>query len=370
MRVKISPIAGAVLAFATAASLAGCAANEAPTTAAPGGESSAPGGSALSGTLQGIGATSMKAAQEKWVAEFQTANPGVTVNYKPDGSGAGREAFIGGAAQFAGSDRALNDEELAAGGFAGCAADSTAWNLPVYISPIAVIFNVEGVSELTFDSATVAGIFAGKITNWNDPAIAATNQGVTLPDLPITAVHRADDSGTTDNFTDTLSTLAPEVWTWEADGEWPADLGGEAAQGTSGVVQAVTQGTGTIGYADASQAGSLGKASLLVGDTAQQPTSEAAAAIVDASPKVAGRPEHDLAVELDRSAEGVYPAVLVSYVIVCETYADPAQAELVKAYVGYLASADGQADAAEAAGSAPLSDAFVTSVKASVDAIK
>lgn len=368
---KISSLAGTVLALATAVSLTGCAVNEAPATGAPAGETSAPtSAAALSGTLQGVGATSMKAAQEKWVADFQVANPQVTVNYKPDGSGAGREAFAAGAAQFAGSDRALNDEEIANGGFAGCAADSTAWNLPVYISPIAIIFNIEGASELTLDPATAAGIFAGKITNWNDPAIAATNSGATLPDLPITAVHRADDSGTTDNFTATLAALAPQVWTWEADGEWPAELGGEAAQGTSGVVQAVTQGAGAIGYADASQAGELGKASVLIGDTPQQPTAEAAAAVVDASPRVSGRAEHDLAVELDRTAEGVYPFVLVAYAIVCEAYADPADAELVKAYVGYLASAEGQSSAAQAAGSAPLSAALSQAVAASVDAIK
>ena len=362
---KTSPIAGTALVLGTAVMLAGCALNELPPTPAPGGGSTA----SLSGTIQGVGATSMKAAQETWVAEFQLANPGVTVNYKPDGSGAGREGFIAGAAQFAGSDRALNDEELAAGGFAGCAADSTAWNLPVFIVPIAIIFNVAGVTDLTLDPATAAGIFAGRITNWNDPAIAATNPGVALPDLPIPAVHRSDDSGTTENFTATLAGLAPEVWTWEADGEWPSSLGGEAAQGTSGVVQAVTQGTGAIGYADAAQAGLLGKASVLIAGTSQRPTAEGAAAVVDASPRIEGRSEHDLAVDIDRTAEGVYPFVLVSYALVCQTYADPATAELVKAYVGYTASVEGQVSAAAAAGSAPLSPALTAAVAASVDAI-
>ncbi|MDQ7993088.1 MAG: phosphate ABC transporter substrate-binding protein PstS [Propionicimonas sp.] len=367
---KISPIAGTVLAFVTAVSLVGCAANEAPTSAAPGGESSAPGASALSGTLQGTGASSMKAAQEKWVADFQTANPAVTVNYSPDGSGAGRDAFAAGGADFAGSDRPLKDEEIGAGKFAGCAADSSALNLPVYISPIAIIFNVEGVTDLTLDPATVAGIFAGTITKWNDPAIAATNDGVTLPDATITAVHRADGSGTTNNFTDTLSKLAPEVWTWGAADEWPADLSGENATGTSGVVQTVTQGTNTIGYADASAAAKLGHASLLVNGTPLQPTAEAAAAIVDHSPKIEGRPEHDLALSLDRTAEGAYPAVLVSYAIVCQTYADSAKGALVKAYLGYVASAEGQAAAAGAAGSAPLSSDLQAQVKAALDSVK
>lgn len=357
---RIKPIAAAALITATALTFAGCATNE-----------SGSGTNTTAGqTLSGKGASSMKAAQEKWVADFQTKNAGITVNYSPDGSGAGRSAFIAGAVQFAGSDRPLKDEEMGAGKFAICAADSNALNLPVYISPIAVIFSVEGVDKLTLDPATVASIFAGKITKWNDPAIAATNSGVKLPDLNITPVHRADDSGTTNNFTDTLNKLSPEVWTEKAADTWPASMGGEAATGTSGVVQAVKNGKGTIGYADASQAKDLPNASLLVGGKAESPTADAAAAIVDASPTISGRGAHDLALTLDRTSEGVYPAVLVSYAIVCETYKDAANAKLVKDYIGYIASADGQQAAATAAGAAPLSSAIQAKVKASVDSIK
>ena len=105
------------------------------------------------------GASSMAVAQTTWIAAFQTANNGVTINYSPDGSGAGRESFISGAVQFAGSDRAFNDTEME-GTFAGCAADSKALNLPVYISPIAIIFNVEGVEELRLTPEVVEGCSA------------------------------------------------------------------------------------------------------------------------------------------------------------------------------------------------------------------
>jgi prepilin-type N-terminal cleavage/methylation domain-containing protein len=132
--VKISR-KGAVLALATAAALAlsSCAANEG--DAAPGGSTES--GASLSGTLTGIGASSAATAQETWVAAFQTKNPGVTVNYSPDGSGAGREAFAGGGADFAGSDRAMKPEELTASALAAsrCDASQTAINLPIYISP-------------------------------------------------------------------------------------------------------------------------------------------------------------------------------------------------------------------------------------------
>ncbi len=352
---KIKLITAAALVTASALAFAGCAANE---------------GGAATKTLTGKGASSQKAAQEKWVAAFQTANSGVTVNYAPDGSGAGRSAFVAGAAAFAGSDRPLKDEEMGAGKFAGCAADSNALNLPVYVSPIAVIYKLDGVDSLSLDPATVAGIFTGKITKWNDPAIVKQNPKAKLPDLAITAVHRADDSGTTNNFTDTLNQLAPTVWDQPASDTWPAAFAGEAANGTSGVVGAVSGGTGTIGYADASAAKNVGIAELVVNGKALKPEAAAAAAILDASKVIPGRAANDLAYKLDRTAEGAYPAVLVSYAIVCQTYKDSATASLVKSYVGYIASADGQQAAATAAGSAPLSADLQAKVKAAVDSIK
>jgi phosphate transport system substrate-binding protein len=354
----------AVVAVTAALALSSCASNEA-------GASTEESASTLSGNLVGAGASSQDAAQQAWIAGFQTANPDVTIDYDPSGSGAGRETFLEGASDFAGSDRAFNDEEVAAGGFAKCAPDTSIVELPLYVSPIAVIFNLEGVDELNLDAATIAGIFAGTITNWNDPAIAATNEGTTLPDLAITPVHRSDDSGTTENFTEYLGAAAADVWTWEADGVWPFE-GGEAAQGTSGVVDAVTNGTGTIGYADASRAGDLGTVSVQVGDEFVAYSPEAAAAIVDASPFVEGRSEGDLAIEIDRTSEeaGVYPIVLVSYLIACQEYADPANVELVKAYLGYIASEEGQAVAAEDAGSAPISEALREKVVAAIDSIK
>lgn len=339
----------AAIALVGALALASCAANE------PGNGGEEPSG--LAGTLVGGGASSQGSAQEAWIAAFQTANPEVTVEYDPAGSGAGRDTFIAGGSSFAGSDRAFNDEEIAAGEFGSCVAESGIVEIPAYISPIAVAFNLEGVDSLDLDAATVAGIFAGTITNWSDDAITSQNPDATLPDLAITAVHRSDDSGTTENFTEYLGAAAPEVWTYEADGVWPIE-GGEAAQGTSGVVDTVTGGTGTIGYMDASRAEGLGTVAIKVGDEYVPFSPEAAAAIVDHSPFVEGRTEGDLAIEIDRTSEeaGVYPIVLISYLIGCVEYNDPEAAALTKAYFEYIISEDGQATAAEAAGSAPISD--------------
>ena len=355
----------AVVAVTAALALSSCASNEGGAAAS---EETA---SSLSGNLVGAGASSQDAAQQAWIAGFQTANPDVTIDYDPSGSGAGRETFLEGASDFAGSDRAFNDEEIAAGGFAMCAPDTSIVELPLYVSPIAVIFNLDGIDTLDLDPATIAGIFAGTITNWNDPAIAATNEGVTLPDLAITAVHRSDDSGTTENFTEYLGAAASDVWTYEADGVWPFE-GGEAAQGTSGVVDAVTNGTGTIGYADASRAGDLGTVAVQVGEEFVEYSPEAAAAIVDASPEAEGRAEGDIAIEIDRTSEeaGVYPIVLVSYLIGCQQYEDPANVELVKSYFSYIASTEGQDVAAENAGSAPISDSLREQITAAIDSIQ
>lgn len=348
-----------------ALTLTSCAANE---SAAPSGDDQA---SSLSGTIAGAGASSQDAAQQAWIAGFQTANSDVTVNYDPTGSGAGRETFQQGASAFAGSDRAFKTDEISAGPFDSCATGDIV-EIPAYISPIAVVFNLDGVKELNLDAKTIADIFAGKITQWNDPAIATLNPDAKLPDTAITAVHRSDKSGTTGNFTDYLSAAAPESWTSGSVEEWPTELGGEGAQGTSGVVEAVTNGVGTIGYADASKAGDLGTAKVKVGDEFVAFTPEAAAAIVDASPLEDGRTDHDLAIALDRtsSEKGVYPIVLVSYLVGCEEYKDAANAELVKAYFSYIVSEDGQKAAAEAAGSAPISSDLRSKVETAISSIK
>lgn len=350
------------LTLAATAALSGCAVNE---MVGPGGSDST-----LTGTLVGAGSSALGAAQNSWIAGFQTAHPRANVTYDPTGSGAGREAFAGGGTDFAGTDRAFSTDELDELTFASCAAGSGVVQLPLYISPIAVIFQLEGIDSLNMSAEIIAGIFAERITAWDDPAIAELNEDVSLPDLAITPVHRSDDSGTTENFTDYLAQAAPAVWPFDADGVWPINSG-EAAQGTSGVVDAVTNGVGTIGYADASRAGGLGIVSVGVGEEFVPYSPEAAAAIVDASPTIDGRPDFDLSLELDRdtTASGVYPIVLVSYLVACERYPDPVKASLVAEYFRYMASPEGQRVAEVGAGSAPISDALFARVSDAIEVI-
>ena len=315
-----------------ALALTACGSDNATNTAQTAAPSAS--GPAVTGTLTGIGSSAQGAAMDVWKTNFASANPGATVQYSPDGSGAGRKAILDGSAQFAGSDAYLKDDELASSKDK-CGPDG-AIDIPVYISPIAVAFNVPGITDLKLDAATVAKIFRGEVANWNDPAIAALNPGVQLPDLKVTPVNRSDDSGTTTNFTDYLSAVAPEVWTDKAAGVWPASLKGENAKGTSGVVKTVTDTPGAVTYADDSAvSGKLGTAQIKVGDSFTKISAEAASKAVDQGKPVEGRNANDLAIKLDRTTTvaGAYPIVLVSYHIVCTTYDTQATADLVKAFV-------------------------------------
>ncbi|WP_205472140.1 phosphate ABC transporter substrate-binding protein PstS [Nocardioides sp. SYSU D00038] len=330
------------------------------------------GSSSLAGELNGGGASSQEAAQGAWIVGFQDENPDVTVNYDPVGSGGGRESFISGAFPFAGSDAYLTDDEGELTAATERCEGSAPIEIPNYISPIAIIYNVEGVDDLNLSPATLAGIFAGKITKWNAEEIAADNPDATLPDADINPVHRSDESGTTENFTDYLDAVAGDVWTEGALEVWPQQYGGEGAQGTSGVVSAVGSGTNAIGYADASQAGDLGVANIGVGEDFVAPTPEAAAKILEVSPRVEGRDANSIVFDLDHETQeaGTYPIVLTSYLIACPSYPAGDEGELAKAYLGYIVSEAGQEQGAAEAGSAPLSEELRTEVAGIVDAIQ
>jgi phosphate transport system substrate-binding protein len=364
---RIAPLGA--LALAGALVLAGCASNETADTpgAAPSGDATV---TTLSGTINGIGSSAQGTAQQTWIAGIQTANPDLNINYDPQGSGAGRKSFISGAADFAGSDAALKDEELA-GTFALCADGTRAIDLPVYISPIAIAYNVDGLADLKLDAPTIAGIFSGRITTWNDPKIAALNPGAALPDAAITVVHRSDDSGTTQNFTEYLAANAKDVWTEPSGQTFPYQVG-DAAKGTSGVAEATKNAKNSITYIDESGAAGLSIAQLKVGDEFVKISAEGAAAVVADSPLVPGRAPNDLAIQIDRTdtQAKAWPLVLVSYIIACQQYQDAAKGALVSSYVQYIAGDAAQQAAAQQAGSAPLSAELSAKVIAAAQSIK
>jgi phosphate transport system substrate-binding protein len=336
-------------------------------------DETASGSGSVSGEIAGAGSSAQQAAQEAWIAEFENQNSDVTISYDPVGSGGGREQFIAGGTAYAGSDAALSTEEGELEKAEKRCKTGQLIEIPDYISPIAIIYNLPGVEDLQLDPETLAKIFNQEITSWNDQAIAADNPGVELPDTRITPVNRSDESGTTENFTEYLSEVVPDVWSYEVSGDWPVK-GGEAASGTSGVVEAVAAGEGAIGYADASQAGELGIAKIKVGQEYAEPTPEAAAKVLEESPldKELSPGKYTIAYKLDRKteAEGVYPIVLTSYLIACTKYDSADEAAAVKAYLEYVISPEGQELAAEQAGSAPLSPALTSKVTPAIEAIE
>jgi phosphate transport system substrate-binding protein len=355
----------AVLALA----LTACGAdNESSDGDTSGGETTSSG--SLSGELAGGGASSQDSAQQAWRAAFQSTNPDVTITYDPVGSGGGRESFNSGAYSFAGSDSYLNDDEGELSAAKKRCGGEDPVEVPAYVSPIAIVYNVPGLDSLQLDAKTTAMIFDGKITKWNDPAIAALNDGADLPDTDIAPVHRSDDSGTTQNFTDYLNKAGDGAWKYDPDGVWPIK-GGEAAEGTSGMVAAVKQGEGAIGYADESQAQGLGIASIKVGEEFTAPSAEGAAKALAVSKPASTATDTMMAYDIDRTTteSGAYPLILASYLIACQQYDDANEADLVNGFLSYIVSDEGQQAAAQQAGSAPLDAEIGSKAQAIVGAI-
>jgi phosphate transport system substrate-binding protein len=321
------------------------------------------GGSSSGGsTVNGGGATSQGNAEDAWRANFQKANGG-TINYEQVGSGTGVENFTSKAYSFAGTDAYLTSDQLTA---AKSACGSDVIEVPAYVSPIAVAFKLSGVKSLNLDAKTIADIFDGKVTHWNDPEIASQNSGVKLPSSTISTVHRSDESGTTFNFTDYLNKAAGGAWGDDPNTVWPTSAkGGQGADGTSGVMGILTSTEGSIGYADDSAVksdGTLGVVSIKVGNSFNAPSATGAAQVLAASPAASGRTATDMATDIDRTAtaKGDYPLMLVSYLLACQSYDDSTTADTVKKYLTYIVSSQGQQDAASTAGSAPLDSGLST----------
>ena len=319
------------------------------------------------GSLRSSGSTAQGKVMEQWIADFNS-KCGANLNaYGGGGSGKGIQDFIANQVDFAGSDSSLKDDQAAQAKSQRCAGNP-AFNLPMVTGPIALAFNVSGVDKLTLTPEVVAGIFAGTITTWNDPAIAAVNPGVTLPATGIQAVHRAEDSGTTENFTKYLKAAAPTAWTFDPGKAWAAP-GGVAAQGSDGVSKQVKSTDGSIGYVEWGFAvdDGLNVASVDNGGGAVELTAESAGKAVEAA-KVVGT-GGDLALTLDYATKvpGAYPIILVTYEIVCSAGNATDIAPTLKSFLGYTAT-DGQATLSDL-GAAPLPASIQKQVIASVSSI-
>jgi phosphate transport system substrate-binding protein len=200
--------------------------------------------------INGSGATFPEPMYTKWFSEFKKTHPTAQINYTATGSGAGVKAVTDGTVDFGASDAILTDEQLKA--FSGAHGGSNLLCFPTVMGAAVLTYNVAGVSadvKLTPDA--IAGIYLGKITKWNDPAIAKANPGVSLPSKDIVVTHRSDASGTTFVFTDYLSKVSPEwkmkVGPGSPSIQWPVGLGGKGSDGVAGLVK---QQANSIGYVE------------------------------------------------------------------------------------------------------------------------
>jgi phosphate transport system substrate-binding protein len=193
-------------------------------------------------TINGAGATFPNPIYQKWFSEYHKAHSDVQFNYQSIGSGGGIRQVLAGTVDFGATDGPMTDEQLSQ-------AKTRILHIPTVLGAVVPAYNVPGVSsELKFTPQALAGIFQGKITTWNDPALVKENPGVNLPNQPIIVVHRSDGSGTTFIFTDYLSKVSPEWANGPGKGtsvKWPVGLGGKGNEGVAGQVR---QLQGSIGY--------------------------------------------------------------------------------------------------------------------------
>jgi phosphate transport system substrate-binding protein len=317
-----------VLVGAALVVLAGCGGNK-----DNGGTSSNNAGgsdlSSLSGELKGSGSSFQDAFDQEVISSFKEKASNATVTYNAVGSGTGKKEFGQGLTDFAGTDSLVKDE-VKAGTFV---------YVPTVAAPITISYNLSGVDKLQLSPDTLAKIFQTDIKKWNDPAIAADNPGVNLPDKAITVAHRSDGSGTTSQFTKYLKAASPAWKLGNGDTvAWPA--GTQGGEKNTGVAQIIQQSDGGIGYVDFSDAleSKLTFASIKNKDGQfVAPTLEGASAAVEGA-EVADDLTYN---PLNAPGATAYPITAPTYVLLKSKYDDANKANLVKAFVRYILT-DGQ----------------------------
>lgn len=321
----------------------------------------------LKADLNGAGATFPQPLYVEWIGAFQSANPGVKINYQGVGSGAGIQQLTQQTVDFGASDAFMTAEELTAAETARSGAKML--HIPTVFGAIVVAYNLPGVEQLKLDSDTLANIFLGKVTMWDDAAIKALNPEATLPNKTIQTVHRSDSSGTTNGFT---SYLASVNAAWKAgpgagkDVKWAGGVGGK---GNDGVAAVVKQTEGAIGYVelayatqnDMTMAAIKNKAGSFVAPSLES-TSAAAEGIsipddMDLLPLVT-----------DSASPQAYPIVTSTYILAYDKMPDAARAEALKAWLTWSLDDEGTA-IAEELGYAPLPPTLKDQVLKKVDSI-
>jgi phosphate transport system substrate-binding protein len=311
-------------------------------------------------SLSGAGASFPAPLYQRWFKEYNTANPNIEISYQSVGSGAGVKQFMAGTVDFGASDGAMKPEEIAQ-------VSKGVVLLPMTAGSIVLAYNLPGVEGLKLSRQNYVDILLGKITQWNDPAIAAGNPGLSLPDQPIQVVYRSDGSGTTEVFTKHLSAISEE---WKAGPgeaktvEWPVGVG---AKGNEGVTAQIKQNQGAIGYVEFSYA----KLQNLQMATLENksgnfiaPTFESASKTLEA----VTLPEDLVAFIADPEGTDSYPIVTYTWLLAYQEYDNPEKAKALREVLKWSLT-EGQKVSQEL-GYIPLPANVVSKVQASVDTIK
>jgi phosphate transport system substrate-binding protein len=297
-------------------------------------------------SLSGAGSSFMSNFIEQCKADVKKGL-NINITYQPTGSGAGRSGFISGTTDFSGSDVAFSSSELPQ------VKDKFSY-IPVTIGGIAIAYNVPGVAELKLSSPTLAKIFGGAITKWNDEAIAKENSGVTLPAQNIKVLVRSDSSGTSNVFTDYLSSTSKGAWTKGVTSTFPVPAGsGIAQRGSDGVTNYLNSPQGEFGitYSELSFATErkLGVAKVI--NTAGNAVKPDAANVTAAMSEAAINDDGTLLLNFNGNGKDDYPISTTSYLIVKQTM-DPKKGDVMRAFLTYALG--GCQDKAGAIGYAPL----------------
>jgi phosphate transport system substrate-binding protein len=315
------------------------------------------------------GSTAQANVMPQFVAAFEKACPGQSLTYEANGSGAGISEFASNTTDFGGTDAPLRSADSQyTKAKERCGSD--VWNLPIVFGPVAISYNINAIDTLVLDAPTLAKIFTGQITRWEDPAITARNQS--MPPGDIHVVYRSDASGTTDTFQQYLAAASDGVWDRGAGMTFKGGVGTGGA-GNEGTAATVKNTEGAITYNEWSFAlrQNLFTAKLV---TAAGPkpvgiSPESVGKTIGAA-KMSGS-GNDLVLDtssFNRPTEpGAYPIVLATYEVVCSKYPDPEVGQAVKAFL-QAAIGSGQADL-EKIGYMPLPPDFRARVSAAVNAI-
>jgi phosphate transport system substrate-binding protein len=290
---------------------------------------------AVSGTINAAGSTFQTNFQQAAISGFKSVQSGVTVNYDPVGSGTGRTDLYSNTVLFAGSDSPIPASEKSK-----VPAGKTVLYFPVQVGPIAIAYNLSGVTGLKLDATTLAKIFQGQIKTWDDPAIKALNPGVNLPSSAITLAVRSDSSGTTANFSQYLVDAAGSAWTLGTGSTIKFPSTARAGDGGSGLAQIVKSTPGAIGYVDFSTATASGLSAASIKNSAGDYVAPSTAGATAAATHVT--PGSDLTfAAVDQPGADSYAITYQSWDLVYSVQPNAADVALLKAYLGYLLG-DGQ----------------------------